>query len=436
MADAGKFGNERVLNVRLALDPALQQHIEQTIEDQLRENGPYFHVKQAASVLMEPNGAVRAMVGGRDYGASQFNRATDAIRQPGSSFKPYLYLTAMATGRFKPSTLISAASLCLGKDYCPHNYDDERAGKLPLITALALSLNTAAIRLSIELGEGQAPANSNWLMAKAGRAMLIKTARTMGLTTPLPDTVSLPLGAAGVKMIEHASAYATFANGGKRAPPYATISVTNGRGEIIYDHDRDEPKPAQIFDPGVIDEMNTMLRQVVLGGTGRAADIPGSPGVRQDRHDERLPRRLVHGLHRQFRLRRLVRQRRLFADARQDDRRLDPGADLARHHDVRAGERRAEAGAGPAGANAAAGRRRHQRPATADAAEMGRAPRPATLSKASVTALGTIASTMRVAELGHAAPRIDDDGRGAARAGARPRRPHIARKDQRASARP
>ncbi|MDT9702524.1 penicillin-binding transpeptidase domain-containing protein, partial [Streptomyces sp. P17] len=89
--------------------------------------------------------------------------------QPGSSFKPYLYLTALATGRFHPNTLISAAGLCLGKDYCPHNYDDERAGKLPLISALAMSLNTAAIRLSIEVGEGQAPANSNWLMAKAGR---------------------------------------------------------------------------------------------------------------------------------------------------------------------------------------------------------------------------------------------------------------------------
>lgn len=277
MADAGKFGDEKVLNVRLALDPALQQHTQQTIEDELREKGPYYHVKQAASVLLEPDGAVRAMVGGRDYGASQFNRATDALRQPGSSFKPYLYLTALATGRFKPSTLISGAGLCLGKDYCPHNYDDEHAGMLPLSTALALSLNTAAIRLSIEVGEGHAPANSPWLEAKVGRRMLIHTARELGITTPLPDTVSLPLGAAGVEVLEHAGAYATFPNGGKHVPPYATVSVTNGRGDVIYEHDRDGPKPKQVEDPHVIDMLNTMLRQVVTAGTGRAADIPGLP---------------------------------------------------------------------------------------------------------------------------------------------------------------
>ena len=410
MADAGKFGNERVLNVRLALDPALQQHIEQTIEDQLRENGPYFHVKQSASVLLEPNGAVRAMVGGRDYGASQFNRATDAIRQPGSSFKPYLYLTALATGRFKPSTLISAAGLCLGKDYCPHNYDDERAGKLPLVTALAMSLNTAAIRLSIEIGEGHAPANSNWLMAKAGRAMLTKTARTMGLTTPLPDTVSLPLGAAGVKMIEHASAYATFANGGKRVPAYATVSVTNGRGELIYDHDRDEPKPAQIFDPGVIAEMNTMLRQVVLGGTGRAADIPGLPvsgktGTTNGYHDA-----WFMGFTGNF-----VCAVWYGNDDYSPMRDKTTGGSIPARtwHDIMTFahenvEPKPVPGLPAPTAQAVASAATAAAPG--DAAQMGRAQRPATLSKASVVALGTIASTMQVAQLGHVTTRVDEMG--------------------------
>ena len=314
----------------------------------------------------------------------------------------------MATGRFKPSTLISAAGLCLGKDYCPHNYDDERAGKLPLITALALSLNTAAIRLSIELGEGHAPANSNWLMAKAGRAMIIKTARTMGLTTPLPDTVSLPLGAAGVKMIEHASAYATFANGGKRVPAYATISVTNGRGELIYDHDRDEPKPAQIFDPDVIDEMNTMLRQVVLGGTGRAADIPGLPvsgktGTTNGYHDA-----WFMGFTGNF-----VCAVWYGNDDYSPMRDKTTGGSIPARtwHDIMTyAQENVEPKAVPGlpGPSPQAVASAATTPTPPGTAEMGRAQRPATLSKASVAALGTIASTMQVAQLGHVSTPVDE----------------------------
>ena len=226
-----------------------------------------------------------------------------------------------------------------------------------------MSLNTAAIRLSIELGEGQAPENSNWLKAKAGRAMLHQDGANDGADhAAAGHGVRCRSAPPGVKMIEHASAYATFANGGKRVPPYATISVTNGRGDIIYDHERDEPKPAQIFDPAVIDEMNTMLRQVVLGGTGRAADIPGLPvagktGTTNGYHDA-----WFMGCHRQFRLRPSWYGNDDYAPMRdKDDGRLDPGAHLARHHVVCPGERRTEAGARPAGAGHAAGRRR-QRP--------------------------------------------------------------------------
>ena len=273
LAEAGKLGNESVLTVRTGLDPAVQQHAEETVENNLRQYGPAYHAKQAAVVALDPSGLVRTMVGGRDYGASQFNRATDALRQPGSSFKPYLYLTALMTGRFKPTSMISGASICLGKDYCPHNYNNETAGKITLTSALAMSLNTAAIRLSIEIGDG----TSLWTKAKNGRGMVVATARRMGITTPLPDTVSLPLGADGVKLIEHAGAYATFANGGKHAKPYAAVTITSGRGDILYDHDRDGEKPEQIVDPATIGMMNTMLRQVVLGGTGHRAAIDGFP---------------------------------------------------------------------------------------------------------------------------------------------------------------
>ena len=210
LAAAGKFGDETVLTVRTGLDPALQQHVEDTIESYLRQYGQNDNVRQAAAVILDPDGNVRAIVGGRDYGVSQFNRATEALRQPGSSFKPYVYLTALMTGRFKPSSIISGASLCLGKDYCPHNYDNETAGRITLSSALAMSLNTAAIRLSIEIGDGTTAGTK----AKDGRAKVVATARRMGITTPLPDTVSLPLGADADKVIEHAGAYAAFAAGG------------------------------------------------------------------------------------------------------------------------------------------------------------------------------------------------------------------------------
>jgi penicillin-binding protein 1A len=270
MAQAGKFGNERVLTVRLALDPAIQRHTEETIENQLREYGPAYHAKQSAAVILDPSGAVRAIVGGRDYGGSQFNRATDALRQPGSSFKPFVYLTALMTGRFHPDTKIDGGPVTIG-DYSPHNYGGESAGRIPLVTGLIKSLNTVAIRLSILIGEG----NTVGSRAKDGRAKIIATAKRLGITTPLEDTVSLPLGADGVNPMEMAAAYAGFASGGKRITPYASISITNGRGEEIYRHDRDAPAPEQVVDAHAVSELNYMLRQNVLGGTGRRAALDG-----------------------------------------------------------------------------------------------------------------------------------------------------------------
>ncbi len=193
-------------------------------------------------VIFEPTGAMRAMVGGRDYGASQFNRATDALRQPGSSFKPFVYLTALETGKFKPTTIVVDAPICIG-NWCPHNYKNSYMGSLPLMTALAHSLNTVAVRLSIAIGEADSvPGHNNTFEeAKRGRAKIIETARAMGLTTPLIDTVSLPIGADEVTVIDMASAYCTFANGRLRAPPYAAVEIANSRGEVIYRHDRDAP---------------------------------------------------------------------------------------------------------------------------------------------------------------------------------------------------
>ncbi|WP_374307737.1 transglycosylase domain-containing protein [Methylocella sp.] len=265
LAEDNKLGEERVLTVRTALDLGLQQRAEATIEDQLRQYGPGYKAKQGAMVAMEPNGALRAIVGGRDYGASQFNRATDALRQPGSSFKPFVYLTALLTGKFKPSTIVVDAPICIG-NWCPHNYKNTYAGALPLSQALARSLNTVAVRLATAIGDGS---------PRAGRAKIVENARAMGLTTPLVDTVSLPIGAAEVTVIDMASAYCVFANGGLRAPPFAAVEIANGRGETIYRHDRDGPQPRRLFPEETIATMDSMLLQVVEGGTATRAKLEG-----------------------------------------------------------------------------------------------------------------------------------------------------------------
>ncbi|HEX3496349.1 MAG TPA: PBP1A family penicillin-binding protein [Methylocella sp.] len=274
LADEKKLGDDRVLTVRTALDTNLQKHADVTIETALREHAPAYKAKQSAMVILDPLGAMRAMVGGRDYGASQFNRAMDALRQPGSSFKPFVYLTALMTGKFKPSTIVVDAPICIG-NWCPHNYKNSYAGHLPLVEALAHSLNTVAVRLSVAIGEADSvPGHNNTFeAAKRGRAKIIETARMMGLTTPLPDTVSLPIGADDVTVIDMASAYSTFANGGLRAPPYSAVEITNSRGEVIYQHDRDAPPPRQIIDRSTIETMVSMMMQVVLAGTGRRAQL-------------------------------------------------------------------------------------------------------------------------------------------------------------------
>ena len=263
LAEAGKFGDNRVLTVHTAIDTDLQKKAELTIEDQLRQNGPAYHAKQAAAVIMEPDGAVRAIVGGRDYGASQFNRATDALRQPGSSFKPFVYLTAIMTGRFKPTTTVVDGPVCIG-NWCVHNYGNSYKGALPLQSALAHSLNTIAVKLSIAIGNGN---------PKAGRARIVETAHLMGLTTPLNDTVSLPVGADEVTVIDMASAYSAFANGGRRVPPYAAVDIRNGRGEVIYRRDRDGFQPVQVVPAADIAVMNNMLTHVVSEGTGGRARL-------------------------------------------------------------------------------------------------------------------------------------------------------------------
>ena len=244
-------------------------------------------------------GAVRALVGGRDYGASQFNRAMDARRQPGSSFKPYVYLTALMSGKFTPQTIVVDAPICLGH-WCPKNYGGSYGGSMPLVERAGAFAQHG----------GGAPVGRDGRRRPqaAGGAKIIETARRLGVTAPLPDTQSLPLGADDVSVMDQATAYSAFANGGRRIKPYAAMEIFNSRGDLIYSHDRDGEQPQQVIEPRHIDMLVSMMMKVVEQGTGRARQAGGRPGRRQDRHHQRLQGRLVLRLYRQFRRRGLVRQ--------------------------------------------------------------------------------------------------------------------------------
>jgi penicillin-binding protein 1A len=259
-----KSMTERVFVVRTAIDLGVQRVAQQAVENNLRQFGNDYHAKQAAVVLADLDGAVRAMVGGRDYGASQFNRATDAMRQPGSSFKPYVYATALMNG-FKPTSVVADSPICLG-NWCPQNYGRSFSGNVTLTQALTRSINVIPVRLSVMLGKGN---------PKNGRAMIVKTARDFGITTPLPDTPSLPIGADEVNVVEHTVGYATFPNLGKAVKQHAILEVRMGDGQTVWRFDRDGQKPKQVITPQVATDMIMMMNKVVEEGTARRAQLPG-----------------------------------------------------------------------------------------------------------------------------------------------------------------
>jgi penicillin-binding protein 1A len=260
-----KSMTERVFIVRTALDVNLQREAENAVENALKQHGKEYGASQAGAVVMEVDGAVRAMVGGRDYGVSQFNRTTDALRQPGSSFKPYVYAAALMSGKFKPTSTVVDSPVCIG-NWCPHNYSNSYSGSMSLTAALTRSINTIAVKLSIAIGNGN---------PKAGRQQIVRLAKAMGLRTPLPDSTSLPIGAAEVTILDHVGAYATFPNLGKAVTPHAVLEVRTGNGEVIWRFDRDGPKPRQVMPEQVALDMNFMMNKVVEEGTGKRALLDG-----------------------------------------------------------------------------------------------------------------------------------------------------------------
>jgi penicillin-binding protein 1A len=259
-----KSVQERVFVVRTGLDVNLQRQSEQAVEETLREYGRQYGARQAATTVMENDGTVRAIVGGRDYSESQFNRATDAQRQPGSSFKPYVYSVAFMHG-LKPNTTIVDGPICIG-NWCPHNYSGGYSGAGTLESMLVRSINTIPVKLSIMVGNGN---------PRAGRNKIVDLAKKMGIRSPLPDTPSLPIGADEVTVFDHTAAYATFPNGGMAVTPHAILEVRSATGDLIWRFDRDGPKPRRVMPQSVASDINMILNKAVEEGTGKRSVVEG-----------------------------------------------------------------------------------------------------------------------------------------------------------------
>lgn len=270
LAAAGKLGNDRVLTVRATIDPGLQKQAERVADSVLRQHGPSYGVGQAALAVLDHSGGLRAMVGGRDYGQSQFNRATQAMRQPGSSFKPFVYATALQDGVIKPETIVVDKPTCvyIGRAWCPQNYGRSYAGSMPAIVALAKSINTIPIQLNEKIGKGN---------HKAGRARVHQLMRAIGFANEVRDIPGMPLGVSEVTVIDMATGFNAFANGGRLAKPYVAREITNAAGDVLYRAETELSKRPQAIPAYVALDMNRMMRKVVTEGTGRRAALPGIP---------------------------------------------------------------------------------------------------------------------------------------------------------------
>jgi len=256
--------------VETSIDPKLQSVAEASIIDELATKSVKFNVSQGALVAMTPSGAVRAMVGGRNYAESQFNRAVTAKRQPGSAFKPFVYLTAIEAG-LTPDTVRQDAPLDV-KGWRPENYSREYFGPVTLTQALAMSLNTVAVRLGLEVG----PAN------------VVRTAHRLGIASKLEPNATISLGTSEVSLNELVGAYTPFANGGFAASPYVVNRIRTSEGKVLYVH-RNDP-PARVIDPNAVGMMNLMMHETLTIGTAKKADIPGwsaagKTGTSQDFRD-------------------------------------------------------------------------------------------------------------------------------------------------------
>jgi penicillin-binding protein 1A len=256
--------------VETSIDPKLQNLAESTVIDELAAKSVKFNVSQGALVAMTTDGAIRAMVGGRNYGESQYNRAVTAKRQPGSAFKPFVYLTAIEAG-LTPDTVRQDAPINI-KGWKPENFEHEYLGPVTLTQALSMSLNTVAVRLVQEVGA----------------ANVVRTAHRLGIASKLEPNASIGLGTSEVSLTELVGAYLPFANGGRGVSPHVVLKIRTTGGKLLYARQPDQF--GQVIDPRNVAMMNTMMEETLLSGTARKGEIPGwtaagKTGTSQDFRD-------------------------------------------------------------------------------------------------------------------------------------------------------
>lgn len=245
--------------VRTTIDTTLQKYAEEAVTSVVREQGEQYRVSQAAMVVTDTQGAIRAMVGGVDYGKSQFNRAIVSTRQPGSSYKVFVYSEAFEQLGLKPSDPITDRPVCIG-DWCPQNYGRSYKGTVSLQSAFAQSLNTVPVTLSI----------------KTGREPIAELSHRMGLRADYPVTRSLALGVASVSVIDMTSSYAVFANDGYKTPAFGITRMTTLGGDLVWEADPDAPRE-RVLSEQTVAYMNQMMYAVTQSGTGTRARIEGVP---------------------------------------------------------------------------------------------------------------------------------------------------------------
>lgn len=255
--------------VRTTLDPRRQKIAEEAVERALSETGKDRNVAQGALVALGPDGAVLAMVGGKSYIESQFNRAVQAKRQPGSAFKPIVYLAALEAG-YTPDSPVTDEPVSMD-GWTPRNASTRDWGTVSLATALANSINT----ITVQVGN------------KVGIDRIGASAKRVGIESPLPRNLSVVLGSAEVSLLELTSAYSAFGNEGRRAAPYGIVAIDAESGDTLYRH---EPAVKQVITREQAHDMTYMLHQVITEGTGRAASLSGhlaagKTGTSQDNRD-------------------------------------------------------------------------------------------------------------------------------------------------------
>ncbi len=269
-ASAFENGDRDEIVIETTLDAELQRNAGLVVDRTLAERGGAAKAGQAAVVILAPDGGIRALVGGRSYADSQFNRAVKAHRQPGSAFKPVVYLTALERGA-TPDTIVEDAPITTG-GWSPKNDTGRYLGATTLRYALAHSINTVAVRLLLDAGADKVAA----------------TARRLGMTSALKTNASLALGTSEVSLIDLTGAYGAFANGGFVNAPYAIRRIRTGGGKVLFQ--RVQARSAAAIPRRSVAAMNDMLSEAVASGTARRAAlsghaVAGKTGTTQDFRD-------------------------------------------------------------------------------------------------------------------------------------------------------